>query len=151
VNRTKRLPLQLKLTAPLVLIVIVPLAVTAYLIDQLGKTAANVAAGEAAASITAMEKARGTYNDLVEVTKRLHGEIATRLALRPDFLALDPTVNLVKIIDSEPGLRAIALIRPDRTIAAEAERPLAGPAWRDHTLEQPLGAAGATLRLSFAV
>jgi nitrogen fixation/metabolism regulation signal transduction histidine kinase len=151
VTRTKRLPLQLKLTAPLVLIVIVPLAVTAYLIDQLGKTAANVAAGEAASSIEAMVKAKGTYNDLVEITKRLHGEIATRLALRPDFLALDPTVNLVKIIDNEPSLRAIALIRPDHTIAAEAERPLPGPAWRDHTLEQPLGAAGATLRLSFAV
>jgi two-component system, NtrC family, nitrogen regulation sensor histidine kinase NtrY len=151
VTRAKRLPLQLKLTAALVLIVMLPLAFSAYLIDQLGKTAANVAAGEAAARIATMERAMGTYGDLVEITKRLHGEIAARLALRPDLLQLDPTANLVKIIDDEPGLRAIALIRPDRSIAAEAERPLPGPAWRDHTLDQQLGTAGATLRLTFAV
>jgi two-component system nitrogen regulation sensor histidine kinase NtrY len=151
VTRARRLPLQLKLTAALVLIVMLPLAASAYLIDQLGKAAANVRAGEAAAPIEAMVKAQGAYNDLVNMTKHLQGEIAARLALRPDFLQLDPTVNLVKIIDDEPDLRAIALIRPDHTIAAEAERPLPGPAWRDHTLEQPLGTAGATLRLTFAV
>jgi nitrogen fixation/metabolism regulation signal transduction histidine kinase len=145
------LPLQLKLTAALVLIVMTPLAFSAYLIDQLGKTAANVAAGAAAGRIETMDRAMGTYRDLVDLTKRLHTEIAARLALRPDFLALDPTVNLVKIIDDEPGLRAIVLIRPDRTIAAEAERPLPGPAWRDHTIDQPLGTAGATLRLTFSV
>ncbi|HEX3757254.1 MAG TPA: ATP-binding protein [Kofleriaceae bacterium] len=150
-TRAKRLPLQLKLTAALVLIVMTPLVASAYLIDQLGKAAANVAAGEADARVKTMERAMSTYGDLVETTKRLHGEIATRLAQRADFLQLDPTVNLVKIIDNEPGLRAIALIRPDHTIAAEAERPLPGPAWRDHMLEQPLGAAGATLRLTFAV
>jgi nitrogen fixation/metabolism regulation signal transduction histidine kinase len=145
------LPLQLKLTAALVLIVMLPLAASAYLIDQLGKAAANVRAGEAAAPIEAMEKARGAYNTLVEITKRLHVEIAARLALRPDFLALDPTVNLVGIMEREPDLRAIALIRPDHTIAAEAERPLPGPALRDLTLEQAVGTAGATLRLTFAV
>src|SRR5258707_11914960 len=116
-----------------------PLAASAYLIGQLGKAAANVRAGEAAAPIEAMEKAQGAYNTLVEITKRLHVEIAARLALRPDFLALDPTVNLVGIMEREPDLRAIALIRPDHTIAAEAERPLPGPALRDHTLEQPVG------------
>ena len=150
-TRARRLPLQLKLTAALVLIVMLPLAASAYLIDQLGKAAANVAAGEAAASLGAMEKAMPIYGDLVEITKRLHVEVAARLAQRPEFLALDPTVNLVGTMDREPGLRAIALIRPDHTIAAEAERPLPGPAWRDHTLEQPLGTAGATLRLTFAV
>ncbi len=150
-THAKRLPLQLKLTAALVLIVMLPLAAAAYQLDQLDKTAANVAAGEAAASIKAMEKAMGTYGDLVEITKRLHVEIAARLAQRPDYLQLDPTVNLVKTIEREPGLRAIALIRPDHTIAAEAERPLPGPGWRDHTMEQPLGTAGATLRLTFAV
>ncbi len=150
-TRARRLPLQLKLTAALVLIVMLPLAASAYLIDQLGKAAANVAAGEAAASLQAMEKAMNTYGDLVEITKQLHVEIAARLALHPDFLALDPTVNLVGTMEREPGLRAIALIRPDHTIAAEAERPLPGPGLRDHTLEQPLGTAGATLRLTFVV
>jgi two-component system nitrogen regulation sensor histidine kinase NtrY len=151
VTRTRRLPLQLKLTAALVLIVMTPLAFSAYLIDQLGKAAANVAAGEAAARVDTMERAKATYGELVDITKRLHGEVAARLALRPDFLALDPTVNLVKIIDDEPGLRAIVLFRPDHTIAAEAQRPLPGPAWRDHSIDQPLGSEGAILRLTFEV
>jgi two-component system nitrogen regulation sensor histidine kinase NtrY len=151
VKRDKPLPLQLKLTAALVLIVITPLAASAYLIDQLGKAAANVAAGEASSRIATMEKAIDTYRDLVELTKHLHGEIAERLAKRPDFLALDPTVNLAKIINDEPGLRAIALIRPDGSAAAAAERPLPGPAWRDKLVEQPLGGDGAMLRLTFSV
>ncbi|HEY0477092.1 MAG TPA: ATP-binding protein [Kofleriaceae bacterium] len=150
-TRDKRLPLQLKLTAALVLIVMTPLAASAYLIDQLGKTAANVNASEASSRIDTMEKAIDTYRDLVELTKRLHDEIATRLAQRPDFVALDPTINLARIINDEPGLRAIALVRPDGTAAAEAERPLPGPAWRDKVVDHPLGTAGATLRLTFAV
>jgi two-component system, NtrC family, nitrogen regulation sensor histidine kinase NtrY len=151
VNRTRRLPLQLKLTAALVLIVITPMAVSAYLIDQLGKAAANVAAGEASSRIATMNDAKRTYRDLVEITKRLHSEIAGRLAQRPDFLALDPTANLAKVINDEPGLRAIALVRPDGSTAAQAERPLPGPAWRDSMVDQPLGDGGATLRLTFTV
>jgi two-component system nitrogen regulation sensor histidine kinase NtrY len=145
------MPLQLKLTAALVLIVITPLAASAYLIDQLGKAAANVAAGEASSPIATMEKARGRYLEMVELTKHLDSEIARRLALRDDFQQLDPTINLVPIIDDEPGLRAIALIRADGSTAAEAERPLQGPAWRDMVVEQPLGAVGAKLRLTFGV
>jgi two-component system nitrogen regulation sensor histidine kinase NtrY len=151
VKHAKRTPLQLKLTVALVLIVMTPLVASAYLIDQLGKAAANVAAGEAASRIATMEKAKHTYTDLVDLTKRLHGEIASRLAQRPDFLALDPTINLAKVINEEPGLRAIALLRPDGSTAAEADRPLPGPAWRDKPVDQPLGDAGATLRLTFAV
>jgi nitrogen fixation/metabolism regulation signal transduction histidine kinase len=151
VIRAKRTPLQLKLTLALVLIVMTPLVASAYFIDQLGKAAANVAAGEAESRIETMERAKRTYIDLVDLTKRLHGEIAERLAQRPDFLTLDPTINLAKVINDEPGLRAIALLRPDGSAAAEAERPLPGPTWRDKVVEQPLGEAGATLRLTFAV
>jgi nitrogen fixation/metabolism regulation signal transduction histidine kinase len=151
VTRDKRLPLQLKLTAALVLIVMTPLAASAYLIDQLGKAAANVAAGEASSRISTMENAIDTYRDFVELTKRLHAEIAERLAQRPDFIALAPAVSLTKVINDEPDLRAIAIVRSDGRAAAEAQRPLPGPAWRDKVVEQPLGTAGATLRLTFAV
>lgn len=150
-TRDKRLPLQLKLTAGLVLIVMLPLAMSAYLIDQLGRAAANVAAGEASQRIAALEKAKGVYADVVEATKRLDLEIAARLAQRPDIQALDPTVNLVHIIDREPGLRAIALVRPDGSVAAEASRPVSDPALRDYHVEHPVGGAGAALRLTFLV
>jgi nitrogen fixation/metabolism regulation signal transduction histidine kinase len=151
VNRDKRLPLQLKLATALVLIVITPLAASAYLIDQLGKAAANVAAGEAESRIAAMENAKRPYQYLVEITKRLHSEIADRLVERSDILALEPTINLAKIINDEPELRVIALRRPDGTVAAEADRPAPGPDWRDHVLDRPLGDRGATLHLAFVV
>src|ERR1043165_8575708 len=97
----------------------------------MGRTAANVNTAEASSRIAVMEKAQGTYTDLVNVTKRLHDEIATRLAQRADFIAREPTLNLAKVINDEPNLRAIALLRPDGSVLAEAERPLPGPAYRD--------------------
>jgi nitrogen fixation/metabolism regulation signal transduction histidine kinase len=150
-SHARRMPLQLKLTAALMLIVITPLAASAYLIDQLGKAAANVNAGEASSRIKTMQNARHAYIDLVDLTKRVHSEIADRLVQRPDFLALDPTTNLARVINDEAGLRAIALIRPDGNMAAGAEQPLPGPAWRDIVVERPLGAAGGMLRLTFMV
>jgi two-component system, NtrC family, nitrogen regulation sensor histidine kinase NtrY len=151
VNHVRRLSLQLKVTAALVAIAIVPLAASTIFVGQLSRAAASVAAGEAAARIASMEKAIDTYRDLVDLTKRLHGEIADRLAQRPELRSLDATVNLAKVINDEPGLRAIALIRPDGRTAAQAERPLPGPQWRDKVVDQPLGDAGALLRLTFAV
>ena len=148
---SRRFSLQVKLTLPLVGIVVAVLGVSAYLVDQVGKVSANVAASEASARIAELEKAADTYRALVELTKRLHGEIAARLAQRADLLALSPTANLARVLNEEPGLRAIALVRPDGSVAAEAERPLPGPAWRDKRVEQPLGDGGAQLRLTFAV
>ncbi|MBA3821684.1 MAG: hypothetical protein H0X17_22560, partial [Deltaproteobacteria bacterium] len=83
-RKRKPIPLQLKLTVTLVLIVMTPLAVSAYFIGQLGKAAANVAAGEAAARTEILEKSIDAYHDLVRTTKDLHRELALRLAGRPD-------------------------------------------------------------------
>src|SRR6185503_11881069 len=127
------------------LIVMTPLAASAYLVDQLSKTAANVAAGAASSRIPTFTKAIATYQHFVDSTKLLHNEIAQRLAQRDDFQSLDPTANLAHVIDSEPGLRAIALVRPDGSVAAEAARPLSGPEWRDTGVSHPLGDGGATL------
>ncbi|HEY0192377.1 MAG TPA: ATP-binding protein [Kofleriaceae bacterium] len=144
----RRWPLQLKLTLALVLIVSTPLVVSAYLVDQLGKAAANVVAGEASSPLKTMEKATRTYRDLVNVTKRLHAEIADRLAQRAELIALDPTVDLARIVNDE-GLRALALVAADGHTVAQAELPLPGPEWRDTVVERPLGSG--TLRLTFPV
>ncbi|HWU90578.1 MAG TPA: hypothetical protein VN253_25105, partial [Kofleriaceae bacterium] len=114
----KPLPLQLKLTLALVLIVMTPLAVSAYLIGQLGKAAANVATGEAESRIEVLEKSFDAYHALVRTTKDLHKEISLRLAQRPDLIALDPKADLAKIVNVEPGLRAIALVAPDGRVVA---------------------------------
>ncbi|HSK00515.1 MAG TPA: ATP-binding protein, partial [Kofleriaceae bacterium] len=74
-----------------------------------------------------------------------------------DLIALDPAADLARIVNIEPGLRAIALIAPDGRVAAEAAdpadaRPAQGPAvWLDVVVQEPLGAGGATLHLTFQV
>jgi nitrogen fixation/metabolism regulation signal transduction histidine kinase len=145
----RRVSLQLKLAVALVLIVLTPLGVSAYLIDQLGKVAANFAASEAAARGPTMRKAIDVYRELFETTKRLHAEIADRLAKRADLLALDPKVNLDRVLDDEPGLYGVALRRADGQLVAEVERALPGPQWREKLIDQPLGKG--TLHLTFAV
>ena len=151
VIRQKALPLQLKLTVTLLLIVLVPLGVSAYLMGDLGAMAANFGANEAAARARAIEQQIAVYHDLVNTSKRLHGEIATRLATRPDLLALDAAVDLAAILNSEAGLRKIELIKPDGIVEREAEKPRSREVLRDHVVQQPLGAGGAILQLTFEV
>ena len=150
-KRDKPIPLQLKLTVALVLIVITPLAASAYLIDQLGKAAANVNEGQALSPIAAMEKARGTYTALVNLTKRLEDKIAARLAQSADIVSLEPTINLARIFNEEPDLRAIELRRANGTVIARAEQASPGPGWRDKIVDHPIGESGAMLHLTFVV
>ena len=126
------LPLQLKLTVALVLIVMTPLAVSAYFIGQLGKAAANVAAGEAQARTAILEKSIDAYHELVRTKKNLHHEVASRLANRPELInaaagGADIAADLKKLVSNEPGLRALAVLRPDGTpISAAAACPFRG-------------------------
>jgi len=164
---TRGLPLQLKLTVALVLIVMLPLAASTYFIGQLGSAAANVAAGEASARKPIYDRAIRTAQELVAETKRVHAEIATRLA-HSELVALDPTlapamfvqafhIDITPTLDqilagpAQAGLRAIAILRPDGTVFAENERPATGPGWRDRVVDESLGEAGSILRLVFEV
>ena len=110
-NRRKRFPLQLKVSVALALIVTVPLSIAYFLVGQLGKTAANVAASDASARIEAMDNAMRRYHELVNVTKRVHGEIAERLARRAERGALSTnTADLTALLEDPgmAGLRAVA-------------------------------------------
>jgi len=154
-KRYRRFPLQLKLTIALVVIVMTPLAVTAWFIGDITTTAANMSAEEAAERVDVMERAKDAYKDLFQTTKQLHAELADRLSRQAELLALDPKVDLDKILDAEGAhearLHAIAVVRADGSTLAETGRPLPGPLWRDKMLDQPLGPSGAMLRLTFAV
>ena len=153
-TKTKRpLPLQLKLTVALVLIVMTPLAVSAYFIGQLGKAAANVAAGEAQARTAILEKSIDAYHELVRTKKNLHHEVAARLAGRPELIAAAAggTADLQKLVATEPGLRKLAVLRPDGTEITQAAREPSGPKWRDIEVYEPIGPQGANLRLTFEV
>jgi two-component system, NtrC family, nitrogen regulation sensor histidine kinase NtrY len=132
--------LQVKLAFALVLVVLAPLLVSAYLVDQLGKVAANFASSEAAAREAPMEHALTAYRELFDTTKRLHSEIADRLARRPDFLAGKAEDDLQLLLEREPGLVRVSLLQPDGTATAEASRPLPGPTWREKVVERELPA-----------
>ena len=151
---TRRIGLQWKLTVALVLIVTTPLLASYFMIDQIASHAANVYAKEAADNVTAMERALDAYRELFETTKHLHAEIADRLGRRPALIGLDKNVDLGAILDDEgareANLHAIALLGADGRVIAEATHPLPEH-YRDHVVDQPVGASGATLRLTFAV
>jgi len=163
-----KVSLGIKLTSLLVATVLLPFAIAVYFIGDVGKVAANVAANEAQSRIAVLEKSMHTYHDMIDTTKRLHSEIAARLARSPEIAELDPGNAGAKVIDAldvdvtgvlehvlaEPeqaNLSGIAILRADGSLFAEATRPLAGPQWRGKVLDEPLGDSGAVLRLTFQV
>ncbi|MEZ4363978.1 MAG: ATP-binding protein [Kofleriaceae bacterium] len=148
-RRRRRVSLQVRLAGALVLVVLAPLLASAYLVDQLGRVAANFASSEAAARQLPMEHALASYRDLFDTTKRLHAEIADRLARRPDFATGRVDGDLQTVLVREPGLVRIELTGADGAVLGHAERPLPGPAWREKLVERP--AAGGHLKLAFAV
>ncbi|MEO8702564.1 MAG: ATP-binding protein [Kofleriaceae bacterium] len=162
------IPLQVKLTVGLVLIVMIPLGVAAYFLGDVGTPAANLNAGESQARIEVLEKSMGAYLEMINTTKRLHTEVGGRLAKRADLMSLDPELagakaadalgidlsgELQKVLEEPPqaGLAGITILRADGTVFAEATRPLAGPQWRSKVADEPLGNSGAVLRLTFEV
>jgi two-component system, NtrC family, nitrogen regulation sensor histidine kinase NtrY len=148
-RRRRRFSLQIKLAVALLLVVLVPLLVSAYLVDQIGRVAANFASNEAAARQPPMERALTAYRDLFDTTKRLHAEIADRLAHRPDLAAATVGQDLSELLAREPGLVRIAVQAQDGSVVAEAHRPLPGPTWREKLVDRQLPAG--TLTLAFAV
>jgi two-component system nitrogen regulation sensor histidine kinase NtrY len=149
----KRIPLQLKISMLAVAIVTIPLVIAYLLVGQIGKTAANVASSDAAARIEAMDRAIVHYYELVNTTKRLHVEMAERIAKQFDLAAADRNAALSAIIadPAQAGLRALAILRPDGSVMGEASRPLSGAGWRDKVVDQQMSPDGTTLRLTFEV
>jgi two-component system, NtrC family, nitrogen regulation sensor histidine kinase NtrY len=156
-RRGPRFALQWRVTAALVIIVLIPFALSYVLLDQIGRSAANYKANEARESIAAMDKALDAYRDLFETTKRLHADIADRLSRRAQLIALDPKADLEAILDEEVAaqshLRGIALLREDGSVVIQAEHPMDAhqeARMRDKVVDQPLGNGG-SLHLTFAV
>nr|HEX4318454.1 ATP-binding protein [Kofleriaceae bacterium] len=146
--------LRLRLTVPLILLVLTPLGATLWLTGQVADTAANFHAAEAEETLGALDKAENTYRDLVETTKRLQAEIADRIARKRDLQSSDAHMDVAKVLSDEsklePSLRALAVIGADNKVIAEASRPPTGDGFRDKLVEQPMP-SGSTLDLTFEV
>ncbi len=131
-KRRRRLSLQVKLTATLILLVLTPLLVSAYLVDSLGKVAANFASSEAAASQAPMANALAAYRELFDTTKRLHAELADRLARQP----LDAE-SLPRVLEREPGLVRLTLRDAAGALIATAHRESPRGDWHEVEVSRP--------------
>ncbi|MEO8548665.1 MAG: ATP-binding protein [Kofleriaceae bacterium] len=156
-RRGPRFALQWRVTAALVVIVLIPFALSYVLLDQIGRSAANYKANEAKESVAAMAKSLDAYRDLFETTKRLHADIADRLSRRPQLIALDPKADLDAVLNEDVAvqshLRGLALLREDGSVVVELSHPLDAhqqARLRDKVVDQPLENGG-SLRLTFAV
>jgi two-component system, NtrC family, nitrogen regulation sensor histidine kinase NtrY len=146
----RRISLQLKLVAGLIAIVLAPLLVSAYLIDELSRVAANFAASEAAERQAPMERALATYRELFAVTKQLQGEVARRLAARPELAGAAASESIPAILEQEPGVVRITVLSPTGALTAEGARPLPGVDWRAKEARSELPGGG-ELVVEFAV
>ena len=145
----RRVSLQVKLVAILMVVVLAPLAASAYFIDQVGRVAANFAASEAAARDRSVQKALDAHLEWVALTKQLHAEVAALVARVPSVAAADPAAPLDQLIADQPQLMSLRLVDRDGKELAQAERALP-PGSQPRIVSHPL-AGGATLEVGFAI
>jgi two-component system, NtrC family, nitrogen regulation sensor histidine kinase NtrY len=150
--RRRRISLQIKAALGLLVMVLAPLLASAYLIDQIGKVAANFAANEAEGRDQQLIQAADAYRAYFNTTHQLHAEIARRLAARDEIARLSPDAPLDDILRQEQDLVGIAVVDADGGVVAERSRPVAtaGGTWRVTHDEHPLP-GGAVLRLGWQV
>lgn len=154
-----RFGIQFKLVVGLLLIAIVPLLVSALLVDQIGEVAQNFASNEADRLRPPLVKAERAYRELVAARKAAYREAGRRIAGRLRGLPLwTPEVDVAaaqrelgRLLAQEEVARAV-VTRADGTIVAQAVSDLlpGQPTgrWRDFTVVEPL-VDGLRLELTF--
>jgi len=141
---SKRMGLQVKLVLVLLAIGLVPVTVSAVLIDRISEVAQSFASNEVTRMRPPLERAQEAYVALVARTKELHAQVARRIAT--DRAAVhDPSVVELGLVDaayyaSETASEPMWKDSTGRTIAA-TERLV--------SVREPV--AGATLVLRFVV
>lgn len=155
----RRIGIQAKLVATLVIIVMVPLAVSALLVQEIGQVAQNFASNESARMRPPLVRAHGAYRDLVAAKKRVYREVARRLAATPELVALAgaPEPNgaegrreLAEILAHERGVHGIALTAADGQILVSVRAPEPVPEGdRVVDVAEPIAGADASVAVSF--
>jgi nitrogen fixation/metabolism regulation signal transduction histidine kinase len=145
----RRVSLQVKLVAILMVVVLTPFAASAWFIDGVSKHAANFAASEAAARDSAVQKALDAHLEWVQLTKQLHAEVAALLASEPQIAAVDPAAPLARLLEEHRELMSLGLRDAAGNQVAHAER-VAPPDSTRYAVVHPL-TGGATLEVAFAI
>lgn len=136
----RRLSLQLKLVALLLVVALIPSAASAYLITKVSRLAANFARVEAESRNRSLERALRTYRELIETKKQHLNEVARRLVADPRIAALD-TDALAPTLAAEPDVTRLAIIDRAGREVAKAERP-PPPGSETKSIKYPLAAGG---------
>jgi len=156
----RRIGLQIKITLGLLVISIIPLAVSAYVIDQIAKVSELYASNEAASVRAPLVKAAPIYRQLVETKKDLYLQTVQRYAATARVAAMvdnpkDPSAQryLTDMLASVPELYRAQLLSADGDELLEAH--LSAPVgvserYSAKEMTAPIEGTDARLRLTFA-
>lgn len=155
----RRVSLQLKVVVGLLFISMLPLAVSAVLIDQISRVAQNFASNEAAAMRPFLDDASDAYRELFDARKEVYRQTSLRVASAPELSAAiagaDAAVAgtlLDAYIAEEGDLRRVWVVDASGTelVARPAEALELDPdEQRSKTYEQTLAGTTATVHLEY--
>lgn len=163
-SKGRRIRLQAKLVVVLLVLSLVPLAVTALLVGNLGEVAQNFARNHVNELRPHLVRAQGTYRELISAKKEQYQEIARRLAATPlvrdiALPATEPASDEVQeglrnlLEDHEKLLRIEIQSKGGQVVASASRDPSAGPDMSSHRelhIRQAVGIAGAEFDAVFA-
>jgi nitrogen fixation/metabolism regulation signal transduction histidine kinase len=161
-ERGYRFSLQLKLAAVLLVVALVPLVVSAFLIDQIAEVAQNFASHHVAELRPHLGEAQKAYRDLIAAKKQEYEENARRLAAwtemgqiaRGELEGASAEAVMERVLEEHADLLRAEVAARDGKVLARADRAQpANPSlgdFRRHSLRQTIGTAGVQLVLEFA-
>jgi two-component system, NtrC family, nitrogen regulation sensor histidine kinase NtrY len=159
-SKGRRVGLQFKVVAVLLAIALVPLLVSALLVDQIAEVAQNFASHEAERLRRPLGEAQKVYLSLVETKKRMYRHMADQLAQASGVASAlrgegtqEFSASARRLLAEEPDLLRVALRRPGGELLAEEKRARPGPdgprRFREYAVSRPVG-DGAAVELAFA-
>jgi len=156
----RRVGLQVKIVAGLLVISMLPLIVSAIVIDKISEVSDIYASNEAARVRAPLLKAAPIYRELIATKKAYYRQTARRFAAAPELTALVSSPessacerHLDEILRHVPELYRAALLGHDGQLLAERVHSApagVGDRYRAHPVTAPIGSTGARLQLVFA-
>jgi nitrogen fixation/metabolism regulation signal transduction histidine kinase len=156
-----RIRLQAKLVAVLLVLSLIPLAVTALLVGNLGEVAQNFARNHVEELRPHLLLAQDAYRDLIEAKKEQYQEMAKRLAAEPVVQEIAQGTGLAdqgealrkQLGESAMLLRIEVRNKDGQVLASAARADSEGPDMSTHrelAVHQAMGSSGAVYEAVFA-
>jgi len=156
----RRVGLQVKIVFGLLIISMVPLIVSAFVIDEIARVSQIYASNEAARVRAPLRKAAPIYRQLISTKKDYYRQTARRYSLDPELVAVvsgtpveDIDAYLDAILREVPELYRITVLDAEGDVVAERVHSApagVGERYRAHPVTAPIGDSGARLQLVFA-